>query len=211
MNFLAHLWLTDRAQLPLAGAILGDVLRGALPTEMPEPLARSVRLHRQVDARTDRHALVVTARASFAPGARRYAGIVLDLLFDHVLAQDWASYSAQALRDFADRAAREVGSSRLWFEHAGQPVPDVAAFSGLLQSYATVGGMERAIQRTARRLRRPQALLHAASDRERRLPQLRRDLPLLLADLLRPEADRPGLQAGVDQSLMGPLSAGTHS
>ena len=88
MNFLAHLWLTDRAGLPLAGAILGDILRGALPADMPEPLARSVMLHRHVDAHTDRHPRVVAAREHFAPGARRYAGILLDVLFDHVLAQD---------------------------------------------------------------------------------------------------------------------------
>ncbi len=41
MNFLAHLWLTDRAGLPLAGAILGDVLHGALPADMPPALARA--------------------------------------------------------------------------------------------------------------------------------------------------------------------------
>lgn len=211
MNFLAHLWLTDRAQLPLAGAILGDVLRGALPEQMPEPLAQSVRLHRQVDAQTDRHPRVVAARATFDPGARRYAGIVLDLLFDHVLAQDWASYSTQALPDFADRAAQEVHRGQAWFEQAGQPVPQPAPFSALLQSYASGPGIQRAIERTARRLRQPQAMIDAASGWESRLARLRRDLPLLLSDLRSPETGGPGLQGGVDQSLMGPLSAGTHS
>jgi acyl carrier protein phosphodiesterase len=185
VNFLAHLWLTDRAGLPLAGAILGDVLRGALPPQMPEPLARSVQLHRRVDAHTDRHPRVVAARATFAPGPRRYAGIVLDLLFDHVLAQEWSAYSAQALPDFAARAAREVGHGRAWFEHAGQAAPEPESFAALLQSYATGRGIERAIERTAHRLRQPQGMLEAAAGWQARLERLHGDLPAVLADLQR--------------------------
>jgi len=196
MNFLAHFWLTDRAQLPLAGALLGDVLRGALPPQMPPALAASVTLHRRVDATTDRHPRVAAVRASFPPGARRYSGILLDLLFDHVLARDWAAYSTQPLPAFADRAARAVHEAGAWFEQAGERRPEVAPFSALLQSYATAPGIERAIERTARRLRVPAGLLDAAAGWPGRLPGLAQDLPVLLSDLA-------GLQPGSGQSLMG--------
>ena len=209
MNFLAHLWLTERASLPLAGAILGDVLHGALPAHMPEPLARSVRLHRAVDAHTDRHPRVVAARAQFAPGARRYAGIVLDLLFDHALALDWAAFSEQPLRAFAERAAVEVGRGHAWFAHAGAPVPEPARFSTLLQSYARPAGLDRAIRRTAQRMRRPDALLQAAAGWPERLPGLRRDLPFVIADLT--QLSGATLPPATDQSLMGRASTATHS
>jgi acyl carrier protein phosphodiesterase len=186
MNFLAHLWLTDRAGLPLAGAILGDVLHGALPAHMPAPLARAVQLHRAVDAHTDRHPRVVDARAQFGPGARRYAGIVLDLLFDHALALDWAAFSDTPLGAFAERAGAEVvAGGHAWFAHAGSPTPEAERFSALLQSYADPGGLDRAIRRTAQRLRRPEPMLDAAAGWHERLPALRRDLPTLLADLQR--------------------------
>lgn len=185
MNFLAHLWLTDRAGLPLAGAILGDVLHGALPGPMPEPLARAVRLHRAVDAHTDRHPRVVDARTRFAAGSRRYAGIVLDLVFDHALALDWGAYSATPLHEFADHAGVEVARHHAWFAHAGAPAPEPARFSALLQSYAERGGLDHAIRRTAQRLRRPEPLLRAAEGWPERLPALRRDLPVLLGDLAR--------------------------
>ena len=192
MNFLAHLLLTDRVKLPLAGAILGDVLHGALPAHMPEPLARSVRLHRAVDAHTDRHPRVVAARATFGQGARRYSGIVLDLLFDHALALDWPAFSPEPLAAFARRAGAEVSAGAVWFVAAGDPAPDAERFSALLRSYASAEGFERAVQRTARRLRLPDGLLRAAAGWNDRLPQLRQDLPVLLADLSR-----------LDPSLMG--------
>jgi len=183
MNFLAHLWLSDQARLPLAGAILGDTVRGALPPDMPEPLARSVRLHRRVDAETDRHPRVAAARSRFVPGARRYSGILIDVLFDHVLAQDWRGYSDESLAAFTDRAAAAVAAEGHWFERAGQPPPRAGPFAGLLASYGSESGIELALRRTAGRLRRPQGMLEAMADWQQHLPELRRDLPLLLGDL----------------------------
>ena len=183
MNFLAHLWLSERAQLPLAGAILGDSLRGALPPAMPEALARSVRLHRRVDAATDRHPRVQAARRRFDAGRRRYAGIVLDVLFDHVLAQDWPGYSGESLADFAGRAGRAVAGESRWFEHAHQAAPDADRFAALLLSYRAESGIELALRRTAGRLRRPQGMLDAMTGWRERVPGLREDLPVLLDDL----------------------------
>ena len=204
MNFLAHLWLTDQARLPLAGAILGDVLHGALPPHMPAPLARAVQFHRVVDAHTDRHPRVARARAGFAPGARRYAGIVLDVVFDHALACDWAAFSPEPLARFADRAARDVHDGAAWFEHAGDAAPDPARFSALLQSYATAAGIDRAIRRTAGRLRVPEGLLQAAAGWRRHVTRLREDLPVLLADLERvwAEHDTFTIASRPDQGLM---------
>jgi acyl carrier protein phosphodiesterase len=167
----------------LAGALLGDYWRGALPPEMPPDLALSVRLHRRIDAVTDRHPQVQAARAGFADGERRYAGILLDLLYDHLLAQDWARYSAEALPDFARRAARHVVSEARWFEQAGGPVPQAGSFGALLVSYGSEAGLEQAVRRTAQRLRKPQVLLDAMRGWRGRLPRLREDLPVLLEDL----------------------------
>lgn len=183
MNFLAHLWLADAAQLPLAGAILGDTLRGVLPADMPEPLARSVQLHRRIDAETDHHPRVAAARRRFAPGARRYAGILIDVLFDHLLAQDWTAYSREPFGAFTARAAAAVADAGRWFEHAGQAAPRATAFEALLGSYRAESGIDLALRRTAGRLRRPQGMLDAMAGWPVHLPALRDDLPVLLGDL----------------------------
>ena len=183
MNFLAHLWLSERARLPLAGAILGDSLRGALPPDMPDALARSVRLHRRIDAVTDRHPRVRAARSRFEPGPRRYAGILLDVLFDHVLAQDWPGYSSESLADFVERTALAVAREGRWFEHARQSAPDAQRFAALLMSYRLESGIELALQRTAGRLRQPQGMLDAMAGWPELVPGLRQDLPVLLDDL----------------------------
>jgi acyl carrier protein phosphodiesterase len=183
MNFLAHLWLTEQAHLPLAGAVLGDAIRGRLDGRCAPALERSIRLHRRIDALTDAHPCVAAARARFAPGARRYAGIVLDLLYDHCLALDWPHYSAEPLADFARRAAREVAAERGAFSAAGLAPPRAAAFERLLCSYQEESALERALARVAARSSRPERLLQATRTWREHRPAARATLPVLLADL----------------------------
>ena len=129
MNYLAHLYLTDGTGLPLSGAVLGDHVRGRLEGRFEPGLERSLRLHRHIDVVTDSHPLVAAARAEFGPGARRYGGIVLDLVYDHLLARDWARYSAEPLRDFAARAADAVADDEAWRLGTGQSGPSAWRFA----------------------------------------------------------------------------------
>ena len=57
-------------------------------------------IHRRVDRYTDQHPQVVAARRLFAPGRQRYAGIALDVYYDHCLARDWARYCDTPLDAF---------------------------------------------------------------------------------------------------------------
>jgi len=183
MNFLAHLWLADVTGTSAAGSILGDVIHGVLDDQLPAPLALGVRIHRRVDAVTDAHPMSVAWRARFDDGARRYAGIVLDLLCDHALARDWPHHHPTSLSRFSAQAGAALAAEAAWFERYGSWTPAAASFATLLQSYATWGGFERAVARTATRLRQPQRLIDAATGSAALLDEVRAGLPTLLADL----------------------------
>ncbi|MGQ0701066.1 MAG: acyl carrier protein phosphodiesterase [Panacagrimonas sp.] len=180
MNFLAHLWLADRTHTSLAGSVLGDVVRGSDLSAYPDDIALGIRLHRRVDAATDRHPIVVEARGRFAAGERRYAGIVLDLAADHALANAWAEFHPDALTDFTQRCGVAMEAAGEWFERGGGARTRATGFAQLIQSYATDAGMERAVQRTAARMRDPQRLIEAA----RRWPEASQMLRPRLAELL---------------------------
>lgn len=184
VNFLAHLWLADATATSAAGAVLGDLLHGRVEDAgLPAALALGVRIHRRVDAVTDRHPLSVGWRETFPAGHRRYAGVVLDLLCDHALARDWPVYHDDALPDFAARAGSALAAEAEWFDRCGGWRPQAGRFAALLESYAEWAGFERAVLRTAERLRQPQRLIAAAEHSLDRLPEVRRGLPRLLADL----------------------------
>lgn len=183
MNYLAHLWLTEQAGLPLPGAILGDLVRGRLDGRFAPALERSIQLHRRIDVLTDSHSVVVAARGAYIGGVRRYAGIVLDLVHDHCLALDWPRYSPEPLALFARRSAQALAAEREGFALAGSSAPSAWRFRRLLLSYVQESSIDSAVRRVASRLKQPQGLIEAARDWRTHLPQARSNLPLLLEDL----------------------------
>jgi acyl carrier protein phosphodiesterase len=189
VNFLAHLWLADQTKTSFAGAILGDIARGADLSAYPQEIARGIRLHRKVDAATDRHPLIVATRERFAQGRRRYAGIVLDLVCDYVLATDWSRYSDANLQEFCARASSDIAEAAPWFLHAGGRATEAASFTRLLLSYTEPVGIDHALRRIAQRMRQPEPLLEASQDWNAHVATLRVALPQVLEDLKQIEID----------------------
>ena len=101
MNFLAHLYLAQGDEDLMLGALLGDFVRGRQALRSYRPGIRDgIRLHRRVDTITDDSHQVKALRRKFPGEFRRYAGIVIDLAFDHELARNWSLYSSCDLHQF---------------------------------------------------------------------------------------------------------------
>ncbi len=101
MNFLAHFHLAWPDEGLVAGALEGDFHKGAVTADMEPGVAAGIRLHRSIDAFTDSHPLIAQLRERFPQHLRRYAGILIDLSFDHYLSLHWHRYSALPLEDFS--------------------------------------------------------------------------------------------------------------
>ncbi len=101
MNFLAHFHLAWPDEGLIAGALEGDYFKGPLRGQLPAHLERGVRLHRAIDAHTDNHPLIKQLRLQLPPELRRYAGILIDLSFDHYLSVYWSDFSSVPLTEFS--------------------------------------------------------------------------------------------------------------
>jgi len=101
MNLLAHALLAGDDDDVRFGSVIGDFVRGAIDPALPDGVRDGIALHRAVDAYTDAHAEVVAARTLFDAPYRRYAGILLDVWFDHLLARDWSRHAAGSLHSFS--------------------------------------------------------------------------------------------------------------
>lgn len=100
MNYLAHLHLGGQRPEELLGSLYGDFVKGRLQGQFRPDIESGIQLHRSIDVFTDHHPLVDQALARFSHTRRRYAGIVLDVFFDHCLARDWSRYAEQPLERF---------------------------------------------------------------------------------------------------------------
>ena len=156
MNYLAHAWLARHSDEAILGALLGDFVFGqSTLQEWPPAIREEIVRHRRIDRYTDDHPAVVAARGLFdAAGLRRYAGIVLDVYFDHCLARDWLRWNDVSLATFTSRVYRVL------HDHRGQLPPRLQAIAprmaahDWLGSYAVRGNVDGAVRGIATRLSR---------------------------------------------------------
>jgi len=155
MNWLAHMYLARHSDAAMLGALLGDFAFGSSGLErFGAEEHREVLLHRQVDRYTDTHPVVTALRAAFPEGQRRYAGIALDVYFDHLLARDWPRWSDLPLDAFTARAYAILQRRHDELPARLQAIAPSIRTHDWLGSYAQRASVDRAITRIATRLSR---------------------------------------------------------
>lgn len=161
MNFLAHFHLAWPEELLVAGGLEGDFHKGPLPGTLPRTLLEGVRLHRAIDAYTDRHPALERTRRLFPEGTRRFAGIMTDLSFDHFLSRHWARFSDTSLERFSSDVYGILD------RHADQLSKPARHMAGRLREYDVLGRYRHwdmviaSAGRIGGRLRRPNPLHRA--------------------------------------------------
>ena len=103
MNYLAHLYLAEDSDESLLGNLLGDFVKGRLGEQYSPEIIKGIKTHRKVDLYTDSHPNFLACKKLLRPDRRRFAGIIVDMSFDHFLAKNWSDYSELELHDFTNR------------------------------------------------------------------------------------------------------------
>jgi acyl carrier protein phosphodiesterase len=101
MNFLAHIYLSGDDDLIKIGNFMGDYIKGNAYHMYPDNIQKGIRLHRSIDSFTDRNRTAIKAKELFYVQYHKYAGIVIDILYDHFLASNWNRFSDVPLNDYA--------------------------------------------------------------------------------------------------------------
>jgi acyl carrier protein phosphodiesterase len=174
MNYLAHLHLGGQRPGQLLGSLYGDFVKGRLQGQFNPEIEAAIALHRSIDTYTDSHPLVGAALSRFSLTRRRYAGIVIDVFFDHCLARDWARYAEQPLALFTSDVYRVLASEPQLPGRLAQIAPHMAAHDWL-GSYREFDVLEQVLRGISRRLSRPEELAQAMGELERLYQPLSED------------------------------------
>ncbi len=101
MNFLAHIYLSgDNDELKI-GNFIADGIPGNKYKHYSKEIQKGILLHRQIDSFTDTHPVVRKSKKRLHPRYRHYAGVIIDILYDHYLAKNWSVYSDVDLNEYA--------------------------------------------------------------------------------------------------------------
>lgn len=167
MNYLAHLHLGGPQPAALLGSLYGDFVKGPLQGGgWSADVETAIRLHRRIDAFTDAHPLIRLARNRFPQARRRYAGILLDVFFDHCLARYWSAYAQEPLTVFCARVYAVLAGEAQLPGRLALIAPRMAE-QDWLGAYRDFTVLERVVVSLQRRLSRPEGLDGAMDELER--------------------------------------------
>ncbi len=154
MNFLAHFHLAHATDASRVGALLGDFARGtpeSLRERFPEDIVQGIILHRAIDRFTDSHPVFLKSKQFLSPPRRRFAGIIIDIYFDHFLAHAWADFAEGSLKDFITEIYQLLIRRRDWLTPELRVIVERMEKEDWLGTYGTIPGLALTFQRMSQR------------------------------------------------------------
>jgi acyl carrier protein phosphodiesterase len=166
MNFLAHCGLAEDAARAwqvepherrglLAGAVIGDFVKGPIPTAWPRALQAGARLHRKVDALSNVHPGIRQNCNRYPDHLRRFAPIFVDMLADHTLALSWQEYYEVPAQHFSIECYAAIAAYQQYLTPAAATFFDYMRDVDLLANYDHWPHIARGLKSVLRRLNKP--------------------------------------------------------
>ncbi|EPJ55291.1 MAG: acyl carrier protein phosphodiesterase [Osedax symbiont Rs2] len=153
MNFLAHCFFASANSQSVVGNLLGDFCKGLDLKALSPEVSVGLHNHRLVDKYTDSHPLIKQAKKCFSPARRRFAGVAVDVLFDHYLIVHWQRFSQQSYDEFKARTYQLLEQGQPLMPKRMAAVMSSVVNNDWFATYESLEGIGFALDRIAKRIR----------------------------------------------------------
>ncbi|MCI9845630.1 ACP phosphodiesterase [Flavobacterium pectinovorum] len=151
MNFLAHIYLSGENDLIKIGNFMADGIRGKQFEHFPYDVQKGIILHRFIDTYTDSHDIFRQSTKRLHEKYHHYAGVIVDIVYDHFLAKNWTKYSDEKLEDFINRFYNSLHDNYAILTEKTQDLMPYMIERNWLLSYRTVEGIHQILTQMDRR------------------------------------------------------------
>lgn len=183
LNYLAHLLLSCDEEELLVGNFLGDHVSNAEVPLFSVGIQRGIRLHRAIDTYMDNHPVVRQGTRRLHARHGKYAGVVMDVLYDYLLVEQWTTFGVGTLQQFADQTyAVLLRHQSSMPERVQAFLPRMVADNWLVQ-YGTREGIAFTFSRLQRRVSQPQFLEDALVSLDEHKAALSAEFALFFPDM----------------------------
>lgn len=151
LNYLAHLYLAGEDPEIVLGNFIADHVKGKQLQLFDPQIQTGIIMHRAIDRFTDGHPLVKAGILQLQPTFHKYAGVVLDMYYDHFLSSLWNRYSGMSLDDFTQSRFKILNSYHDRLPERSARLLYFMEKQNWLESYGTYDGLKQAFTGMARR------------------------------------------------------------
>lgn len=151
MNWLAHLFLSEHNTDYQLGNLLADPLKGKAWPGASEKLQQGMQTHRRIDAFTDQHPQVQQSKQRLGR-AGYLRGVVIDIVYDHLLTQHWQQFATVEQPAFIDEFYSRATQIKNTLPTEASVFIESLMRSERLKKYTTLDELADAFIRTDKRL-----------------------------------------------------------
>lgn len=151
MNFLAHQFLSGTNDDLKIGNFIADSVKGTPPASFGQGVIKGITLHRRIDSYTDSHPVVLKSIKRLRDRHGKFAGVVVDICYDHFLAKNWKQYSEEELWEYVNSCYALMHKHKEELPLRIQEMLPYMIKGNWLYNYRTLDGIDRVFKGMARR------------------------------------------------------------
>ena len=164
MNFLAHIYLSGDNDLIKIGNFMADGIRGKQFVNYPSEIQKGIILHRGIDTFTDAHPIFRQSTKRLHQNYHHYAGVIVDVLYDHFLAKNWKNYSDEKLTEYVDRFYQSLVDNKPLLSDRIVTIMPILFKENWLVAYETIEGIQHILTQMDRRTKNQSNMRFAVQD-----------------------------------------------
>jgi acyl carrier protein phosphodiesterase len=151
MNYLGHAYLSFHSPQLLVGNMISDFVKGSDQFLFSGNIQKGIALHRMIDEFTDSHPTTKKAMEIFRPYYRLYSAPIMDILYDHFLANDEDLFDDVSLKEFAYDTYQQLENNALHLPSRFLFMLTYMKAENWLYNYKYVEGIRKTLYGLARR------------------------------------------------------------
>lgn len=130
---------------------MGDFVKGKAFENYPIQIQNGILLHREIDRFTDNHEIVKQSKERLRDKYRHYSGVIVDVFYDHFLANTFEKFRDEPLHSFVMRHYKNLEDNAETLPDRAQNMLTYMVRGNWLENYKELRGIQKTLTGMSRR------------------------------------------------------------
>lgn len=162
---------------------MADGIRGKQFENFPKEIQKGIILHRAIDTFTDAHPVFRESTKRLHERYHHYAGVIVDIFYDHFLAKNWTKYSNENLEEYINLFYQSLHTNTDFLTERTKGMMPYMINQNWLLSYQTLGGIEKILTQMDHRTKNQSNMRFASEELKTFYTEFEEEFSLFFEDL----------------------------